>query len=74
MDASITNDNNWKNISGFNCLQHIVVKHAPWFIGKYGSLSVWSYRGMEKSHYAAKVAYQAHTQHRGIRNKTSAIL
>jgi hypothetical protein len=29
---------------------------------------------MEKSHYAAKAAYQAHTQHGGIRNKTSAML
>jgi hypothetical protein len=29
---------------------------------------------MEKSHYAAKAAYQAHTQHGDTRNKTSAIL
>jgi hypothetical protein len=74
MDASIANDYNWEYKLGFNSLQHILVKHAPWFVGEYGSLSVWSCQGMEKSHYAAKAAYQAYTQHGGTRNKTSAIL
>jgi hypothetical protein len=74
MDASIANDYNWEYILGFNSLQHILVKHAPWFVGEYGSLNVWSCQGMEKSHYAAKAAYQALTQHGGTRNKTSAIL
>lgn len=47
------------------------MRHAPWFVLEYGSLSVWSNQGMEYSHYAAKAAYQAHTQHGGGRTKLS---
>jgi hypothetical protein len=54
--------------------KHVLVKHAPWFVNKYGSLSVWSCQGMEKSHHAAKAANQAHTQHGGSKARPSAIV
>jgi len=52
----------------------VIIKHAPWFVEEYGSLSVWSCQGMENSHHAAKSAYQRHTQHSGGRNRKSALL
>lgn len=55
-------------------MQHTFVKHAPWFVDSYGSLSVWSYQRMEYSHYAAKSAYQRHTQHNGGKSKKSPLL
>ena len=54
--------------------QHVLIRHGPWFIEKYGSLSIWSCQGMEKSHHAAKAATQAHTQHGGTGNRTSVIV
>lgn len=54
--------------------QHVFVKHASWFVNKYGSLSVWSCQGMEYSHYAAKSAYNKHTQHGGGRSKKSPLV
>lgn len=41
---------------------------------RYGSLSVWSCQGIEKSHHAAKAANQAHTQHGGTAARTSVIV
>lgn len=55
-------------------MQHIVVKHAVWFVQEYGSLSVWSCQGMEALHHAAKVAYHRHTQHSGGKYKKSPLL
>lgn len=55
-------------------LQHVFIKHAPWFVETYGSLSVWSCQGMEYSHHAAKSAYHKHTQHGGSKNKKSPLL
>jgi len=55
-------------------MQHNIVKHAPYFVETYGSLSVWNCQGMEKSHYAAKAANQRHTQHGGGRARKSCIL
>lgn len=55
-------------------LQHVFVKHAAWFVSEYGSLSVWSCQGMEYSHYAAKSAYQRHTQHEGGKSKKSPLI
>jgi hypothetical protein len=70
----MTIDSNRAYILGFISLQHVLVKYALWFVGEYRSLSVYSCQKKEKSHYAAKAAYQAHTQHVGTKNKTSAIL
>lgn len=56
------------------CVQHVLVKHGPWFVENYGSLSVWSCQGMEKSHHAAKAATQGHTQHGGTAARTSVIV
>lgn len=56
------------------CTQHVLIKHGPWFVEEYGSLSIWSCQGMEKSHHAAKAATQAHTQHGGTGNRTSIII
>lgn len=55
-------------------MQHVIVRHAPFFVETYGSLSVWSCQGMENSHHAAKAAYQRHTQHSGGKTKKSALL
>lgn len=52
----------------------MLVKHTPWFVAQYGSLSVWSCQGMEYSHHAAKTAYQKHTQHSGGKSRKSPIL
>lgn len=43
----------------------MLVRHGPWFVETYGSLSVWISQGMEKMHAAAKTAYSRHTQHSG---------
>jgi len=56
------------------CLQHVLVKHGPWFVEKYGSLSVWNCQGMEKSHHAAKASSQYHGQHGGTIARTSVIV
>lgn len=56
------------------CVQHVLVKHGPWFVEIYGNLSVWSCQGMEKSHHAAKAATQGHTQHGGTAARTSVIV
>ena len=50
------------------------MKHGPWFIENYGSLSVWNCQGMEKSHHAAKASSQYHGQHGGTKNRTSIIV
>lgn len=55
-------------------VQHVLVKHGPWFVKEYGSLSVWSCQGMEKSHHAAQAATQGHTQHGGTAARTSVIV
>jgi hypothetical protein len=55
-------------------MQHILVRHAPFFVEKYGSLAVWSCQGMEDSHHAAKIAYQRHMQHSGGRKKKSLLV
>jgi hypothetical protein len=54
--------------------QHVVVRHAPFFLERYGSLAVWSCQGMENSHHAAKTTYQRHTQHCGGKTKKSALV
>ena len=46
-------------------MQHVIVRHAIFFLEKYGSLAVWSCQGMENSHHAAKTTYSGHTQHSG---------
>lgn len=56
------------------CWQHVLVKHGPWFIEQYGSLSVWNCQGMEKSHHAAKASSQYHGQHGGTVARTSVIV
>jgi hypothetical protein len=53
---------------------HVLVKHCIWFIENYGSLAVWSCQGMEKMHYAAKSAFQRHTQHGGGTGRVSPIV
>jgi len=55
-------------------LQHVIVRHAPFFVRKYGSLAVWSCQGMENSHHAAKSAYQRHTQYSGGKLKKSPLV
>jgi hypothetical protein len=55
-------------------LQHVLIRHAPWFVQEYGSLAVWNNQGMEKSHHAAKSSLQHHTQHGGTERRTSAIV
>ena len=55
-------------------MQHVIVRHAPFFVKKYGSLAVWSCQGMENSHHAAKSAYQRHTQHSGGKSKKSPLV
>jgi hypothetical protein len=55
-------------------LQHVFIRHAPWFVQEYGSLAVWNNQRMEKSHHAAKSNLQHHTQHGGTEKKTSAIV
>lgn len=54
--------------SGFNmfsCLQHILFAHGPWFLKRWGPLSIWNTQGMEKSHYRARAAYFRNTRHGG---------
>lgn len=48
-------------------LQHILYNHLPWFAKEYGSLTIWSTQGMEKSHYQARGAFFRHTRHGGGR-------
>lgn len=55
-------------------LQHAIIRHAPFFVERYGSLAVWSCQGMENSHHAAKSAYHRHTQHRGGKTKKSPLV
>ena len=55
-------------------LQHVLIRHAPWFVQEYGSLVVWNNQGMEKSHHAAKSSLQHHTQHDGTGRRISAIV
>ena len=54
--------------------QHVMVRHAPYFVGRYGSLAIWSCQGLENSHHAAKNAYQRHTQHSGGKSRKSPLL
>ena len=52
--------------SGFDmisCLQHILFAHGPWFLKKWGPLSIWNTQGMEKSHYHARAMYDRNTRH-----------
>ena len=56
------------------CLQHILYNHTPWFIREYGSLSIWSTQGMEKSHYLARSRYFRHTRHCGGKEKANSLL
>lgn len=46
-------------------MQHIICNHTPWFAKEYGSLSIWSTQGMEKTHYQARTGYFSHTRHGG---------
>lgn len=55
-------------------LQYVFIRHAPYFVEKYGSLAVWSCQGMENSHHAAKTTYQRHTQHSGGKSKKSPLI
>ena len=55
-------------------MQHVIVRHAIFFLEKYGSLAVWSCQGMENSHHAAKTTYSGHTQHSGGKLKKSPLL
>ena len=55
-------------------LQHVMVKHAPYFLRRYGSLAVWSCQSMKNSHHATKSAYQRHTQHFGGKVKKNPLL
>lgn len=55
-------------------MQHVLVRHANFFVETYGSLAVWSCQGMENSHHAAKTTYQRHTQHSGGKHRRSAIV
>lgn len=55
-------------------MQHVLVRHANFFVETYGSLAVWSCQGMENSHHAAKTTYQRHTQHSGGKHRKSAIV
>lgn len=41
---------------------------------QYGSLSIWSTQGMEKSHYQARTRYFRHTRHGGGANKANSLL
>jgi len=59
---------------GWSDVQHVLVKHGPWFVEKYGSLSVWSCQGMEKSHHAAKASTQYHSQHGGTTKRVSIVV
>ena len=61
------------NYVTFN-LQHILYSHTPWFIKEYGSFSIWSTQGMEKSHYLARSRYFRHTRHGGGKNKADNLL
>lgn len=51
-----------------------MVQHAPYFVGRYGSLAIWSCQGLENSHHAAKDAYQRHTQHSCGKSRKSPLL
>lgn len=64
------------NLFNYFCfnLQHILYNHTPWFIKEYGSLSIWSTQGMEKSHYVARSRYFRHTRHGGGKNKANSLL
>jgi hypothetical protein len=42
-------------------MEHLIIKHAPWFVENYGSLSVWSCQRLEFSRHSAKAAYFRHT-------------
>ena len=55
-------------------VQHVLVKHSPWFVDKFGSLSVWNCQGMEKSHHAAKASTQYHSQHGGTKKRVSIVV
>lgn len=54
-------------------MQHIIYNHLPWFTKKYGSLSIWSTQGMEKSHYQARGAFFRHTRHGGGRIRANSL-
>lgn len=55
-------------------MQHILYNHTPFFAKKYGSLSIWSTQGMEKSHYMARTGYFKHTRHGGGKNRANSLL
>lgn len=55
-------------------MQHILYNHTPWFVKEYGSLSIWSTQGMEKSHYVARSRYFRHTRHGGGKEKANSLL
>lgn len=62
--------------SGFNmfsCLQHILFAHGPWFLKRWGPLSIWNTQGMEKSHYRARAAYFRNTRHGGGFTRSNAL-
>lgn len=55
-------------------MQHILRHHATFFARTFGSLSIWSSQGMEKSHWQARAAFHKSTQHGGTSTKNSYIL
>lgn len=55
-------------------MQHIIYNHAPCFAKTYGSLSVWSTQGMEKTHYLARTGYFKHTRHGGGKTRANSLL
>ena len=58
----------------FPNLQLIFYSHTPWFIKEYGSLSIWSTQGIEKSHHVARSRYFRHTRHGGGKGKANSLL
>ena len=58
----------------FVSMQHILFNHSPYFAKTYGSLSIWSTQGMEKTHYMARTGYFKHTRHGGGKDRANSLL
>lgn len=58
----------------FVLMQHILFNHGPYFAKTYGSLSIWSTQGMEKTHYMARTGYFKHTRHGGGKDRANSLL
>ena len=57
----------------FSCFQHILFAHGPWFLKRWGPLSIWNTQGMEKSHYRARAVYFRNTRHGGGFTRSNAL-